>query len=98
MNNHTPGPWHLKIDGSGIMHIKTAGGTSLMSNSNYGYPPAYEADWHLIAAAPELLEALETLLALNENYSAFGGEIYRDRIDRACGNARAVLKKARGEK
>jgi hypothetical protein len=46
----------------------------------------------------ELLEALETLLALNENYSAFGGEIYRDRIDRAWDNARAVLKKARGEK
>ena len=47
---------------------------------------------------PELLEALETLLALNENYSAFGGEIYRDRTDRAWDNARAVLKKARGEK
>lgn len=52
----------------------------------------------LFAAAPELLEALAALLDMNDNYSYFGGEIYRDRIDRAWDNARAALAKARGEK
>ena len=95
MSKHTPGRWmisaeryryiHVYAHGGGIAHLDTVDGEG-MANAN------------LIAAAPELLEALEALLALNENYSAFGGEIHRDRIDRAWDNARAVLKKARGEK
>lgn len=73
-------------------------GTQVAYVLNYGDFNKTLALAQLFVAAPELLEALEALLALNENYSAFGGEIHRDRIDRAWDNARAVLKKARGEK
>jgi hypothetical protein len=38
-----------------------------------------------------LVDALRTLVALNENYSPFGGEIYQDRVNRAWENARAAL-------
>ena len=65
---------------------------------NYGDFNKTLALAQLFAAAPELLEALKTLLNLNDNYSSFGGEIHRDRIDRAWDNARAALAKARGKK
>lgn len=40
----------------------------------------------------EQADALRSLVALNDNYSPFGGEMYQDRIDRAWERARAALK------
>lgn len=53
---HTPGPWEFITDGNRSIY---AGGQTIMSSTKY-YPwcPDREADWHLIAAAPDLLASL----------------------------------------
>lgn len=51
----------------------------------------------LIAAAPELYEALQAMIDLQDNATPFGGEIYRDRVDHVFDQCRAALSKARGE-
>lgn len=48
-------------------------------------------------AAPDLLEALEVLVNLNDEYAPFGGEILQDRIEKAWSQARAATAKARGQ-
>lgn len=54
---HTKGPWEFKKGGCWTIF---ADGESIMGDMQY-YPwcPANEADWHLIAAAPTMLEALK---------------------------------------
>lgn len=47
-------------------------------------------------AHDELVAALQALLALNDNHSPFGGEIARDRIERAWDSARAALSQLEG--
>lgn len=46
--------------------------------------------------ADGMVEALKSLLDLNDNHGPFGGELYQDRIDRAWDAARAALTKAQG--
>lgn len=55
----TPGPWIFGAKGDWTISSAAHSG-SLMGNASY-YPwvPENKADWHLIAAAPELYEALE---------------------------------------
>ncbi len=48
-------------------------------------------------ALVEALEALEVLVALNEDSGPFGGELYHDRVDRAWDRARAAIAKAIGD-
>lgn len=50
VNGHTPGPW--KVD----THLS-------MLVDERGAPVAGEANWRLIAAAPDLLDALEACIA-----------------------------------
>lgn len=67
-NQHTPGPW-MRTHGSGRYYIKTdkhSIATVFSSNGEFGCPtnPTSEqasANARLIAAAPELLEALRNL-------------------------------------
>lgn len=56
---HTPGPWVFSQDAGWYIRAE---GVSLMGNETY-YPwnPENIADWQLIAAAPDLLEALKAL-------------------------------------
>lgn len=58
---HTPGPWRVSYE-RGTTQILTADNESIMCDETY-YPwvPKNDADWHLIAAAPDLLEALAPL-------------------------------------
>jgi hypothetical protein len=58
---HSPGPWRYERR-DGDRYIYAADGESLQCDMDY-YPwvSANEADWPLIAAAPELLEALRNL-------------------------------------
>ena len=66
---HTKGPWvtiqNTDSLGDKCRYIVAADGTHVMGDERY-YPwcPYEESDWHLIAAAPELLEALKGLLEL----------------------------------
>lgn len=82
---HTPGPWAINCD----LGIYAATGTQwAIASVGFGWPHQpdrreAEANAHLIAAAPELLEALEYLVGLG------GG----DCLDMA----RAAIAKARGQ-
>lgn len=92
---HTPGPWSfppVPTDEFGVWQITAADGRSLMGNEQY-YPwvPVKKADWQLIAAAPEMLEALQHIV------SGFV-EVYGEkRSSGAMKHARAAIAKATGE-
>lgn len=85
---HTPGPWVLvngkNCMGNPMLEIK-ADKESLMCDEPY-YPstPTNKADWTLVAAAPELLEALISLFK----------EEWRDDDDPILGRARIAARAA----
>ena len=97
MSDHTPGPWPVE---SRRFHewpktILGADGTLL---GEWG--PAYEADIRLIAAAPELLEALDAARECLEwayervdPHKHVAVDIHNDVLPAA----RAAIAKARGE-
>ncbi len=92
----TPGPWSVCNMTSWCCVDHAEWGTTVAEigeNDETGL-----ANAHLIAAAPELYEALQAMIDLQENATPFGGEIYRDRVDRVFDQCRAALAKARGEK
>ena len=89
---HTPGPWRVSYE-SGTTRIRTADNESIMCNETY-YPwvPHNDADWHLIAAAPDLLDALERCLNFIANTESEMGETL------PCGDqARTAITKAKGD-
>lgn len=95
MSSHTPGPW--------IVDSQPEGTHKIRHNGPYGHsvvalvPPAegwsllhQDHNARLIAAAPELLEAVKALLADNERaYPADLGNV-------AAAAARAAIAKAEG--
>jgi len=98
MVKHTPGPWRVAVEGERMAfaqcHITGANGRPVASTI---YPLACP-DWreedtvnaHLIAAAPELLAALEGLVA-NARAKAFG---LADEWGVVLKNAEAAITKA----
>jgi hypothetical protein len=100
---HTPGPWYTKraeirVDGEYDYAIYDANkevvAEAFGRTSVTNFPPA-EANAHLIASAPDLYAALKFVLAFYEPDA-------KDYLDteawkRAEAQARAALKKARGE-
>ena len=92
MSKQTQGPWVIDWDtfpdGYVWIETQTGGGVALVDE-------ARRADLNLIAAAPDLLEALEFMLSVfNENYP----DVLDDAEDReAWAKARAAIKKAMGE-
>ncbi len=82
-NGHTPGPWRMDHDGSNWM-VVTDDYPEMVDVWGFNGMPAVEvvANARLIAAAPELLEALECLLEMGH---AKAGDL-----------ARAAIAKARG--
>lgn len=77
MSKHTPGPWTIGVPGpNGCPTIGTAQGlmTAMISHS-YSEPEQVataRANARLIAAAPDLLEALERIARLKENTHSSG--------------------------
>ena len=72
MSKHTPGPWEYSADWSEYDSIHTefsldAGDTNIISGCGCCGSPTIssEADARLIAAAPELLEALEAFIFID---------------------------------
>ena len=82
MEERTPGPW--RVDSR--MQVKS--GEKPIANIITGYIPEAEANARLIAAAPDLLEALKTWLK-------WDGEIRTTPSPPML--ARAALAKAKGE-
>jgi hypothetical protein len=84
---HTPGPWTIADDMRGIGNARVAGvldanGIGVANCGSHG-----EANARLIAAAPDMLDALYTLLdAIDGNRITVGD----------CNQARAAIAKATG--
>ena len=90
MSNHTPGPWKVsrRFDVYQDTQTPGVGGTFIATTKGVSELPesvnqVCEADARLIAAAPELLKALQDILIFD---SALSQE-----------NARAAIRKAIGE-
>jgi hypothetical protein len=66
---HTPGPW--RVDFGGI-YIRAEDGTRICE---YGIDEPYEANARLIAAAPELLAALQRIASSDNPYEPCGWAI-----------------------
>ncbi len=96
-NKHTPGPWYAEVDDDGEFFIMTAGpryiccGGSVHARMNEN-----KANAPLIAAAPELLEALKfagpQLEVLHQHYSGSDAAA----IFKIIGMCRAAIAKAEG--
>jgi hypothetical protein len=77
MSKHTPGPWQIV-------------GVNVYGNNLRALLPMNAADAHLISAAPDMLEALETIVSTERDRHGYH-PAWTDQ-------ARAAIAKARGEK
>ena len=83
MSKHTPGPW--SVDGAGIKAMVRGGNASIVAVRHRNDGNVNEADMRLIAAAPEMLEALNALVH-NVTYLDVPNEI-KDQIEAAMAKA-----------
>jgi hypothetical protein len=90
-SKHTPGPGRTDENGHIVCYPD---GLSIGVLSKQLPEGELKANHQLIVAAPELLEALTALVDIDENCGPFGGELYRDRVERAFDAARAAIAKA----
>lgn len=97
MSGHTPGPWVVNPDndGSGFIVERANGKTIAIIYSDH------EPDARLIALAPEMRDALGTLVDLLADASVHVEVDQQDpgvgeRLQAAVGVARALLAKAEG--
>lgn len=88
----TPGPWEVKYKNGETQLLMSDGDIHMCNMHYYPWVPENDADWHLIAAAPDLYEALERAEYMLRQYG-MRPEFYRE----VASEARAALAKARGE-
>jgi hypothetical protein len=93
-NTHTPGPWAIleraedsRTHISNGAHIVCTLGTTRTDGS-----PNHSPNALLIAAAPDLLSALEKMMAVFQDH-----EQYDEESAEVIQSARATLRKAKGE-
>lgn len=81
MTTHTPGPWTTRpaFASRPTLHVTDGKGSHLASFSG----PNYEANARLVAAAPELLAALEQIA-----YSDFSAEVCKAKAKFAIARAK----------
>jgi gentisate 1,2-dioxygenase len=90
MSKHTPGPWKI-VDAWNDHMVEGQNGEEIIwQDGPHGTPTINEANARLIAAAPDLLEALE-------NLADYVDERAGDNECRPIENARAAIAKAKGE-
>ncbi len=94
MSKHTPGPWRIiEIRGRAvILEPEQDGHVCKISEWADEYAEEQEANARLIAAAPELLEALENLVSLCE-----AGLNKEYNIEAELSEPRAAIAKATGD-
>ena len=105
MSAHTPGPWqwywrvgeHLKAD-CGVFHeVREGQAVAVCRAPQYAGQRQWEADARLIAAAPEMYEALLAILPFIPISSASeGGAAKFSANVRAADQVRAAIDKAEG--
>jgi len=91
MSSFTPGPWRVGGNSGFVNQIQIEPAIGCAYGAGY----EVKANARLIAAAPDLLEALEFMLSVfNETYP----DVADDEEDReAWAKARAAIRKATGE-
>jgi glutamate-1-semialdehyde aminotransferase len=89
---HTPGPWGLGLGNDECQDICTEQGEHICTVAYY---PIKE-NAALISAAPELLEALESLLEQVEALR-WTGDIKEQAESKQCKQAHDAIRKAKGE-
>lgn len=108
-SKHTPGPWRVEESttliwgrcdpddkttyGMGIPVAEVRLGSTRWNGPTIGWNEA-EANARLIAAAPEMLEALAKMVCEYDAWSGFNDDGFEDET---ISEARAALAKARGE-
>lgn len=118
MSEHTPGPWHADVDSDHGDYVIWTERGKFLANVGTGEEAGEDraeclafdvakANARLIAAAPELLEALEAVVADREYQKLSGaphftsapteGEWKADSAKKAWAKAAAALAKARQE-
>ena len=99
MIKHTKGPWEmdagLNIHGPDNRLVANCGGRSQNFDTEK-CEAENKANAHLIAAAPELLEALEMMVRQFGPHPREDTEGWREEYE-ACDSARAAIAKAKGE-
>lgn len=95
---HTPGPWHQHTDGSKIYASVRSAKGQIVADCGSRSDQIAQANARLIAAAPELLAALESVLGLIPDGDMDSHAIACPGKDDGCGIcfARAALAKATG--
>ena len=92
MNKHTPGPWtYEQISNNAYVIDENGSAVMLYRNPD----DEMKANARLIAAAPELLEALEGMLAIDQENHQRGHD--DDDVCKEVQTARAAIAKAKGE-
>lgn len=97
MNKHTPGPWN-RIKGD--RNVYSASGTVCKTPAILGGGSAatnWEANARLIAAAPDLLEALEDALSDYDAWMKDADVTPNESLLAWTNKARAAIARARGE-
>ena len=85
MTKHTPGPWNITRHGDLIVGRDDIRGDVAIAEAKFNW----QANAHLIAAAPELLAALHEIAAMRDYDAATAAEarnIARAAIAKAGGN------------
>jgi hypothetical protein len=99
MSKHTKGPWESHNGEVTTQQVNGRSFRRIAAVQDYGMgslPEVDEANARLIAAAPDLLEALRAMLAEAEQYG-FGGNSGGHGTGRvACDQARYAIAKAEG--
>lgn len=90
--NFTPGHWEVSHQNEGDCRAIVSDGGKLIALAAYAGGGATQANAHLIAAAPDLYEALEDVVDSWSDDDNIDEDEYIRRI-----SARAALAKARGE-
>jgi hypothetical protein len=93
MNKHTPGPWTISESATHVTVRNREGDAVFHDDKRLD---GVLGDAHLIAAAPELLEALEDLVCLAER-AMRESESGEWMVDEELRDARDAIEKARGE-
>ena len=104
---HTPGPWGWEckeadwvVDTGGDNTVQPVGPKGklpvclVVVNASWGKDHILDANAHLIAAAPDLLDALKHLLAFVEEHTATGEVIPPHTMEHV--RSRAAIAKAEG--
>ena len=95
----TPGPWMAWNRGIGweVHHSVDADGYGISVND--GFRETFsEADAKLIAAAPDLLAALERIVSASDSDQAKGGEMWwAETVYPHVEAAKAIIAKAKGQ-